>query len=192
VRTGAPGVNAHGASCSPWRWASLPGEAWTCGDRRLHRCRWRPRAALLQLTFYNYFSTTQELLDAVTARQQCQRQPDIPAAQDHQHLASARVALRSADRRAVALDLHGVLQALLAACVSAIAGRPLHRRLATRLPRHMRRSTKALIFTLLVTVMAPLMFASGTLLTEASALLAQIAATARRGLRLRSGWSALQ
>ena len=124
--------------------------------------------------------------------EQCQRQPDIPAVQDHQHLASARVALRSADRHAVALDLHGVLQALLAACVSAIAGRPLHRRLATRLPRHMRRSTKALIFTLLVTVMAPLMFASGTLLTEASALLAQIAATARRGLRLRSGWSALQ
>jgi predicted PurR-regulated permease PerM len=80
--------------------------------------------------------------------------------------------------------LHGFLQALLAACVTAIASWPLYMRFSTRLPRHMDRSAKALIFTLLMTifVMAPLMFASSALLTEASALLAQIATADSRGI----------
>ncbi|HSD00486.1 MAG TPA: AI-2E family transporter, partial [Casimicrobiaceae bacterium] len=80
--------------------------------------------------------------------------------------------------------LHGFLQALLAACVTAIASWPLYVRFGTRLASRLRRSTKALIFTLLMTVfvMAPLLFASGALLTEASALLAQIAVADRRGI----------
>jgi predicted PurR-regulated permease PerM len=80
--------------------------------------------------------------------------------------------------------LHGFLQALLAACVTAIASWPLYVRFRTRLVSQMRRSSSALIFTLLMTVfvMAPLLFASGALLTEASALLAQIAVADRRGI----------
>ena len=80
--------------------------------------------------------------------------------------------------------LHGFLQALLAACVTAIASWPLYVRFGTRLASRMRQSSKALIFTLLMTVfvLAPLLFASGALLTEASALLAQIAVADRRGI----------
>jgi predicted PurR-regulated permease PerM len=80
--------------------------------------------------------------------------------------------------------LHSFLQALLAACVTAIASWPLYIRFETQLPSRMRRSAKALIFTLLMTVfvMAPLLFASGALLTEASALLAQLAAADRGGI----------
>jgi len=80
--------------------------------------------------------------------------------------------------------LHGFLQALLAACVTAVASWPLYVRFGTRLAWRMRPGAKALIFTLLMTVfvMAPLLFASGALLTEASALLGQLAVADRRGI----------
>jgi len=80
--------------------------------------------------------------------------------------------------------LHGFLHALLAACVTAVASWPLYMRFDGRFPWRMRRSAKALLFTLLMTifVMAPLMLASSALLAEASALLAQIAAADSRGI----------
>jgi predicted PurR-regulated permease PerM len=57
--------------------------------------------------------------------------------------------------------LHSFLQALLAACVTAIASWPLYTRFVARLPPRMRRSANALIFTLAITVfvLTPLMFA---------------------------------
>src|SRR4249920_4218741 len=65
--------------------------------------------------------------------------------------------------------LHSFLQAMLAACVTAIASWPLYTRFAARLPRRIGRSSKSLIFTLAMTVfvLVPLMFAFGALLTEA-------------------------
>ena len=67
--------------------------------------------------------------------------------------------------------LHSFLQAMLAACVTAIASWPLYTRFAARLPRRMGRSSRSLIFTLAMTVfvLGPLMFAFGALLTEAHA-----------------------
>ena len=86
--------------------------------------------------------------------------------------------------------LHGFLQAMLAACVTAIASWPLYTRFAARLPRRIGRSSKSLIFTLAMTVfvLAPLMFAFGALLTEAHALLLEIAAADKKESRLLSGW----
>jgi len=82
--------------------------------------------------------------------------------------------------------LHSFLQALLAACVTAIASWPLYRRFAARLPRRMARSVTALIFTSAMTVfvLAPLMFAFAALLTEAHSLLLDIAAADQRGIVL--------
>ncbi|MET0218837.1 MAG: AI-2E family transporter [Burkholderiales bacterium] len=80
--------------------------------------------------------------------------------------------------------LHSFLEALLAACVTAIASWPLYRRFAARLPRRMARSAISLIFTLAMTVfvLAPLMFALGALLTEGHALLLGIAAADKEGI----------
>ncbi len=80
--------------------------------------------------------------------------------------------------------LHGFLQAMLAACVTAIASWPLYTRFAARLPRRIGRSSQSLIFTLAMTVfvLAPLMFAFGALLTEAHALLLEIAAADKIGI----------
>ena len=80
--------------------------------------------------------------------------------------------------------LHSFLQAMLAACVTAIASWPLYTRFAARLPRRIGRSSKSLIFTLAMTgfVLAPLMFAFGALLTEAHALLLEIAAADKKGI----------
>ena len=80
--------------------------------------------------------------------------------------------------------LHSFLEALLAACVTAIASWPLYRQFAARLPRRMARSAIALIFTSVMTVfvLAPLMFAFGALLTEAHALLLEIAAADKEGI----------
>ena len=80
--------------------------------------------------------------------------------------------------------LHSFLQAMLAACVTAIASWPLYTRFAARLPRRIGRSSQSLIFTLAMTVfvLAPLMFAFGALLTEAHALLLEIAAADKIGI----------
>jgi len=80
--------------------------------------------------------------------------------------------------------LHSFLQALLAACVTAIASWPLYTRFAARLPRRMGRGAKSLIFTLAMTVfvLAPLMFALGALVTETRTLLVEIAAADQTGI----------
>jgi predicted PurR-regulated permease PerM len=80
--------------------------------------------------------------------------------------------------------LHGFLQAMLAACVTVIASWPLYTRFAALLPRRIGRSSKSLIFTLAMTVfvLAPLMFAFGALLTEAQALILEIAAADKKGI----------
>jgi len=80
--------------------------------------------------------------------------------------------------------LHSFLQAVLAACVTAVASWPLYERFAARVARHAGRSATSLMFTLLMTVLvlAPLMFAVGALVTEAQALLMEIAAADERGI----------
>ena len=63
--------------------------------------------------------------------------------------------------------LHSFLQALLAACVTAIASWPLYRRFMAALPRRIAQTSGSLIFTLMIVlfVLGPLMFALGALLT---------------------------
>ena len=80
--------------------------------------------------------------------------------------------------------LHSFLEALLAACVTAIASWPLYRKFSACLPRQMARSAAPLFFTAGITVfvLAPLIFALGALLAEAQALLLQIAAADREGI----------
>ncbi len=80
--------------------------------------------------------------------------------------------------------LHSFLPALLVACVTAIASWPLYRRFSAVVPRRMARSSVSLVFTLLIAafVLAPLMFAFGALLTEANALLLNLAAADKTGL----------
>jgi predicted PurR-regulated permease PerM len=85
--------------------------------------------------------------------------------------------------------LHSFLHALLAACVTAIASWPLYTRVAAHLPSRLGRSTKSLIFTLAMTVfvLTPLMLAFGALLTEARALLLEIAAADKIGIAVPQG-----
>ena len=80
--------------------------------------------------------------------------------------------------------LHGFVEVLLAACVTAIASWPLYRRFAARVPQRLGRSATALMFTLVMTafVLVPLVFAFGALLTEAHALILEIAAADKRGI----------
>jgi predicted PurR-regulated permease PerM len=79
--------------------------------------------------------------------------------------------------------LHGFVEALLAACVIAIASWPLYRAFASRMPRGMKRATTSLIFRSLmaVFVLAPLMFAFVALVTEAHATLLAINREGRAG-----------
>jgi hypothetical protein len=79
--------------------------------------------------------------------------------------------------------LHSFFEALLAACVTAIASWPLYRRFAAALPSRMPRSVASLIFTCVITlfVLAPLVFAFGALLTEANEILVEIAAADKQG-----------
>jgi predicted PurR-regulated permease PerM len=80
--------------------------------------------------------------------------------------------------------LHSFFPALLAAVVTAVASWSLYTRIASRLPRRIPRSAVSLTFTLAMTVfvLAPLMFAFGALLTEANALLIDIAAADKNGI----------
>ena len=70
------------------------------------------------------------------------------------------------------------VQALLAACVAAIASWPLYKRFSARTAPRVGASAAALLFTLamVVFVLAPMILAFGALLTEAYALLVEIAA----------------
>jgi len=85
--------------------------------------------------------------------------------------------------------LHSFLQALLAACVTAIASWPLYMRFSTVLPRHTGRSTRSLIFTCAMGlfVLVPLLFAFGAVLAEAHALLVEIAAADKNGIAIPTG-----
>jgi len=80
--------------------------------------------------------------------------------------------------------LHGFLEALLAACVIAVASWPLYSRFLACMPRRMERGTASLIFTSLMAlfVLAPLMFAFGALVAEAHATLLAIAAADQKGM----------
>jgi len=80
--------------------------------------------------------------------------------------------------------LHSFLQAVLAACVTAIASWPLYARFAARVPRRLGRSVTALMFTtvMAVFVLTPLMLAVGALFAEANALLLEFAAADKTGL----------
>lgn len=80
--------------------------------------------------------------------------------------------------------LHSFVQALLAACVTAIVSWPLYERFSDLLRRRIGRSATSLLFTLAVTVfvLAPMMFAFMALLTEANALLLEISAADNAGI----------
>ncbi|HEU0199182.1 MAG TPA: AI-2E family transporter [Burkholderiaceae bacterium] len=79
--------------------------------------------------------------------------------------------------------VHGFLQGLLAACVIATASWPLYARFAARVESRIGRSATSMIFTALMTVfvLAPMVFAFWALLSEAHAVLVEIAAADRRG-----------
>ena len=85
--------------------------------------------------------------------------------------------------------LHSFFEALLAACVTAIASWPLYIRFSSLLPQSARRSTSSLIFTCAMTlfVLVPLVFAFGALLTEGRALLVEIAAADKNGIAIPQG-----
>jgi predicted PurR-regulated permease PerM len=80
--------------------------------------------------------------------------------------------------------LHSYLEPLLAASVTAIASWPLYKRFAACVPPRVGRSATALMFTLVMTVfvLAPLVFAAGALLTEAHALIVELAAADETGM----------
>ena len=85
--------------------------------------------------------------------------------------------------------LHSFLEALLAACVTAIASWPLYRKFSACLPPRMARRAAPLVFTagMTVFVLAPLMFALGALLAEAHALLLRSRRPTGRASRFLSG-----
>ena len=84
--------------------------------------------------------------------------------------------------------LHAFIQAVLAACVIAIASWPLYTWFKARLPRPLA-GTAPLVFTgvLTVFVLAPMVFACESLLVEAHSMLAGIAAADGQGLAV-PGW----
>jgi predicted PurR-regulated permease PerM len=79
--------------------------------------------------------------------------------------------------------LHSFLEALLVAGVTAAASWPLYRRVTKRLSRYLSRTSLSLLFTTLmaVCVLAPLLFGFFALLTEAQALLLEVAAADNKG-----------
>jgi predicted PurR-regulated permease PerM len=90
---------------------------------------------------------------------------------------------------AAAWIVHSFVEALLAACVTAIASWPLYRRFRARCVPRIGSSATAVLFTLLmvVFVLAPMVFAFGAMLTEAHALLVEIAAADKAGISV-PGW----
>ncbi len=82
--------------------------------------------------------------------------------------------------------LQSFLQAILAACVTAVASWPLYTRFANRMPAHLGRSAVPLIFTclMIVFVLAPMVFAFGAMFGEAHTLILEISAADQRGIAL--------
>jgi predicted PurR-regulated permease PerM len=82
--------------------------------------------------------------------------------------------------------LHGFLEALLAACATAIATWPLYRQFTTRLRRRMGRSAASLIFTSMMTlfVLVPMMLAFGAVISQGHELLLDIAAADKKGIAI--------
>jgi predicted PurR-regulated permease PerM len=80
--------------------------------------------------------------------------------------------------------LHGFVEPLLAACVTAVASWPLYRRFAVRVPPRVGGNATAVLFTLLMVifVLAPLVFALSALLTEAHALILELAMADEKGI----------
>lgn len=80
--------------------------------------------------------------------------------------------------------VHDFIEALLAACVTAIASWPLYAAFRGRLPSRIGKSVGAALFTGAITVfvLAPMLFACWALLSEAHALLLGLAAADGRGL----------
>lgn len=80
--------------------------------------------------------------------------------------------------------LHSFLEALLAAGVTAVASWPLYARFRGHVRRRLPGSAASLFFTLamVVFVLAPLIFAFGAVLTEANALLNELAAADKSGI----------
>ena len=82
--------------------------------------------------------------------------------------------------------MHGFVEAVLAAGVTAIASWPLYAAFRARLPRGVGKSAGAAIFTVAITVfvLAPMVFACWALLSEMHALLQGLAAADGTGLAL--------
>jgi len=80
--------------------------------------------------------------------------------------------------------LHSFVQALLAACVTAIASWPLYRRFSARWGARVGSAGTSLAFTglIVVLVLVPMIVAFGALLTETHALLIDMAAADRTGI----------
>lgn len=80
--------------------------------------------------------------------------------------------------------VHPFIEAILAACVTAVASWPLYLRFKAALPRRLGRAGSAVLFTggLTVFVLAPMAFACWALLDEAHSLLLELAATDRLGM----------
>jgi len=85
--------------------------------------------------------------------------------------------------------VHSFVEALLAACVTAIASWPLYRRFRERCVPRAGASVAAFLFTLLMVafVLAPMVFAVSAMLTEMHALLVGIAAADKSGIGV-PGW----
>jgi len=80
--------------------------------------------------------------------------------------------------------LHSFAQALLAACVTAIASWPLYERFSARWSPRIGSAGTSLTFTglIIVFVLVPMIFAFGAMLTETHALLVEVAAADKTGI----------
>ena len=89
---------------------------------------------------------------------------------------------------ATAWVMHGFVQSLLAAAVTAIASWPLYERFTKRLPASMRGSPAAALFTVAIAVfaLAPMLFAAWALLSEAQAVVRELVAADGQGIAVPS------
>ena len=80
--------------------------------------------------------------------------------------------------------LHSFVQALLAACVAAVASWPLYRLFRARVSPGIPRTAVAFIFTGVMTlfVLAPVVFALGALVVEAREMLLELASSGKQGI----------
>lgn len=80
--------------------------------------------------------------------------------------------------------LHPFVQALLAACVAAVASWPLYRRFRARVSPRIPRAAVAFLFTGVMTlfVLTPVVFALGALVVEAREMLLELASPGKQGI----------